>query len=1198
MSFAIQQELQQVGRTLSAWQAQTRGAVWIAAALLALWAFALTDLFLQYEQAGRLVTWLILVGLCAAGAWMIAMALKRKRTVQGIAARIERAFPKLDNHLINFVQFLDQGGDDSMKQAYLARGVPEWAGFNIGILKDRKSYWLSIGALGLAGCVMAGTLALAGPAWKNAVLRIVNPFSPRPPATLAHIRAVTPGDAAVLIGSSVSLACEATGKSGQPVTLELWPKDDKKSVIKMGKIAGTDTQSFPYRIPKISTETEYRFTVGDAYGKRHTIRVLPPLAFKKITLNVIPPPYTALEKRFFDGIAEDIVIPEGSHLNLIVRCNRPLKDALVTGQDEEELSMDSPDKGETWTADLEVTTAAPLELLAADKDDWKAGTSIKFQLLPDKPPAVRVIAPATQTVLTPGSKPDIQFEASDEYGLSRIVLERIPADAKADTPGAPVKEWTLTDGDTLLATNWNEAVPMPPNGQPLAFRLTAYDNCPPAIGGPRKAQSPPIVFASTLARDAAKKEKESADKTQAALADLVALQKKNLDDTTKLNAIVDVAEAAQWTEVSTVQKQIRALAGKLLVDPRKPMGTLTDSLKELYTGAMQEVIDSLERIPTTEKDGKAALSRKSVLLEDRILRTLTRVETGVEKSKPNREITGLLALLEALVHGQTGALDQTKALGAKTIEVGKTLLDKQEGLYTDTSAFVQRCRAESQSLAVNEPDFAKLAAQVADGCESRKVAANMLRAVEQLENKAPSAAVPLQSDALKALEEFQKLMSQWRSADATNTMAQAKEALGDAKEKLEKMMDVQAKVLDSIREVKRQKDASGDKKRDAMEEEAEEIDNAMQEAMLQIATDLQVLPELPVANDVVDDVFQIFEENRQIKGSEKTKKAEELGLQKEDMITDLLEKMKDTKKRIDDMESWLTPKPDSKKRDIESFDKAEMPEIPLVPLPSEMEDIIGDLLKQEEEQEKKSDDSTGNQSLADAAMGWDVAQGEWTTYDAKGKSGNERPDHKEQDGRSTVGRQGQSDGETAAGSGKINEGDENIEKRMTQDKGQSGQVQEEGHAKAKATGGGKGSGYGDELGMAGTGDRRDSQVQKGSEKGMQAMLRRNAEALYARASMSHIKTGSLDEVVKNMRLAEDAEARNAPIRQIREYQRRAVAALKKCKTELGAGVLPGDLDGDLSVPPIEDQLAGASDEAPANYRDLVADYFKSLNTAP
>jgi hypothetical protein len=226
--------------------------------------------------------------------------------------------------------------------------------------------------------------------------------------------------------------------------------------------------------------------------------------------------------------------------------------------------------------------------------------------------------------------------------------------------------------------------------------------------------------------------------------------------------------------------------------------------------------------------------------------------------------------------------------------------------------------------------------------------------------------------------------------------------------------------------------------------------------------------------------------------------------------------------------------------------------------------------------------------------GWDTMEGEYANFSGKGKSANTEPNHKDQDGRSLVGRQGMSDGETVAGSGKINKGDDNLDKRITRDKSQSGQVQEDGHSKAKATGGGKSSGYGDEKGMAGQGPRRDSTVNKPSELGQQVLLRRNAEAVFAQANLQHLRTGQLNKAIKHMRQAEDALVKGLPIQEVSEFQRRAVAALKATQVELSSGFTKQSVQNAAATARLDDQFASTADEAPTQYRDLVAEYFKTL----
>lgn len=1191
----LQNELTRIGQILNRWQAEIRAVLLIACALGSLWLLTLSDLVFRYQRAGRLIAWLLLVAGAAVGLWYIVAALRSKRTSCGVAARLEHAFPKLDNHLINTLQFSQRANADPMEQQYVERNSLDWSVVKVNALRNRKTQWRAYAMLFLACLTLIATGAWVGGAWNNAMVRMLNPFSPRAPTTLAIIHSVTPGNTAILKGASLALACKVSGKKGQMVYLDLWPEDDKRNVMKLARLTGNSEETYGYQIPRIATGYQYRFRAGDAVSERFTVQALPPLAFSRMEVTVTPPSPARLSVKRFDGLTDTPAIHQNSILAIDMKCNRELSTATLTITNL--VSLLSPDRGQTWSGQVVLASTRPIVITARDAYGATAETTLKIEFIPDAAPAIRVIAPTARTRLTTGASPRIQWEISDDFGLTSVRLETIAVQDKSTgqdiAPGGQVQVWPL-DGARSFATNWNgEGFPFSMT-EPLAFRIVAVDNR--AGGEPNRTTSPPIVFEWSTPKDAASQNKAAAIKLAETMKGLVERQRENLEKTIKLEAVQQTAKPSEWQDTSQAQQVIKQIAGLLIADPKKPLGTLTEPVRKLHFGAMTEVIDVLARIPKAEPTKKPILSQRAIALETQILRVLTCTESGLDTVKRNQEITGLLGQLDALVKGQDTALTQTKAGITNAVNLSAALVAKQDRLAVDLKEFVQNCRTEAKTLTASEMAFSKLLTQVADGCESNKLSSLMLKAAECLQNKQPALAIPPQSLTLAALIEFQNLFNGWRIQEATQKAADMRAALQEASKKMDKLIELESKSVDAVRETLRQEDKSK-KPLDDLEEEYEELHEQMMDSLLQVAADLQIFPELPVGNDLVEDVFLIYEEVKQIPGSENAA-INEFGLQKEDWILAINEALKDTKERMDDMEMWLGADADNNKRITENFDQAEMPPVPIIPMATEMEDIISDLAKAEEEMEKNAEDSATNQSAADAPMGWKTAEGEWVNYSAKGKSGNTRPDHKEQDGRSIVGREGMADGETAAGSGKINEGDEKIDKRITQDSSQSGQVQEEGHTKAKATGGGKGSGYGDELGMAGSGPRRDSKIQQGSELGLQAMLRRNAQALYARSELSHVRTGSLDEAIRWMQQAEDAIAKGYPIQQVREFQRRAVASLKKTQTELGGTVMDSADSAAPGRPPIDEQLAGVRDEAPAAYRELVSAYFKSLSAAP
>jgi hypothetical protein len=522
------------------------------------------------------------------------------------------------------------------------------------------------------------------------------------------------------------------------------------------------------------------------------------------------------------------------------------------------------------------------------------------------------------------------------------------------------------------------------------------------------------------------------------------------------------------------------------------------------------------------------------------------------------------------------------------------MAEKQDGLAEDVSDFVKSCRTEAVALQAQDTNFAAVVVQVADTCESAKVKEDMLRAAESLEKNEPAAALPVEERCLSTLEKLWRLMNKWQAAEAAKRTAEMAGALHEAGERMAKIEKLEAALIEAMRMVEVQKDRS-DAKKDMLEEEIEELKTNIKDALLQIPKDLHIYPELSVANELVEDVYSVFEDVTQVKGSEQitAESAQEMGVLKPE---ELLEQMKKAEGRIDEMEMWLGEKPDSIKFNQEAFDREEMPKMALDALPTALEDLIGDLLKEQPDLAEAADDSGTNIGMPEPPPpGWEVAEGPIESFGAQGKSGNQVPDHKEQSGRSLVGRQGQAIGETAAGSGTISEGDKNIEKRITPEPLQSGQVQADGKADTVSTGGGKqGSGAADGQGMAGAGaNRRMDSAAKGSAKGLESLMART-EALHVKASLFNMRTESLEDAAHHMRQANDAVAAGLPIRQVKEHQRDALAALKQARTELGSGV-SGSLGQGRGKMPVEDAVENAAENAPTAYRDLVGEYFKSLS---
>jgi hypothetical protein len=1188
----IREQLRILGHKLNRWSAELRLAAGLAVLLVVLDGLALSDILFQYGFTGRLVAWGVLVLLAGVLAWILVRVLWRRPVPEAVAVCVEQAFPQLDNHLINFLLFASSGRSNPFTEEYLKRDIPHWSGLDFRLMRDRRR--LRRAQAALAGALLLSLIPWlpAGRAWPVAVWRIVNPFSAVAPASLTRILCVTPGEVSVPQGANVTVACQVGGREGHAVWLDVFPADGLKKTYGLGLLKGRGVEGFSNTLFKVSSTTRYRFRAGDAFAPDwYCISPRPPLAFASVLLKVVPPPYMAVAPRKYDAQAANIDIPEGSAVAFAVKCNAPVRTVTLSGPGQSAAQFRTGEAG-NWEATCIVTNGSTFTLAAVGVNGEKSETTIGYHVSPDTPPVLTLKYPRQRVDLMPGSAPAIEFKVTDDYGLDEVAIEQSSGEEDAAAPKVLKSYKWVTSRSREFSTLWRGDIRKAAGSGTLTLRVVARDIHP---GSRQVTVSPALVFTLDPASVAAEKQAERAQKTKTDLNHALAVQRENIDRTRELQRTLAATTAEQWGAVAARQETVREIIRQLLEKGGGlGLGNLLVPVRKLYAAELSGVIPLLRGVPSLRDEGdRPKQAARALSMEEKILRQLTFAEEGARRAGVAGRNSGLTGLLDGIMARQDKVIRTTSQCASQGVAVASTVIDEQDGLGSDVTGFITMCRADAEALKGDDGDYAAFLGSVAVSCEEGKITSDMLRAAEKLEKNALREALPHEQEALRKVAAERRKFDEMKARGEREQNEEMIGALETAKVKLDKLMALEKKLNAEMDAVEAQRDKSG-KPADTMEADFAEIRGNLKEAMLQIPRDLDVFAHLNVGNDMVEDIHSVFEEVTQKQDSEKADESEvkEKAVAKREYLADDMEKVK---QRIDDCESWLKKIPDNQKVTVESADKQEMPEgVALTPLQTEAEDIIGDLLKEDKKKQDLDNDGAINAAMPDMEMGGDITEGDTTTFSAKGKSGNETPDHKEQDGRSKVGRQGMSIGEAAAGSGTIGKGDKDMEARRTQDPTQSGQVKADGQADTKATGGGKlGSGKADGMGMGGGKTRMDS-TEAGSPEDFMSLMAKRADGAYIQASMKGLRADSLKSAAHHIRQAADAISKGAPIGQVAGLRRKAVADLKIAKTELGRESSVA-LDGRASTSMLDDIMEESPDEAPPQYRDLVSEYYMKLN---
>ena len=214
--------------------------------------------------------------------------------------------------------------------------------------------------------------------------------------------------------------------------------------------------------------------------------------------------------------------------------------------------------------------------------------------------------------------------------------------------------------------------------------------------------------------------------------------------------------------------------------------------------------------------------------------------------------------------------------------------------------------------------------------------------------------------------------------------------------------------------------------------------------MGEVHSDLSKLPEQDFADPSM--AKELVEIQTELKMAEDalTKKSVDIAVPLEQLGYERAEELKTN------LEKWLPDTPDREKWSQEESLTDKDKEAPMAELPSELEDIVGELMEQEEDLIDETEDvSSSAADSLDKGAGWDAMDGPISNMSAKGVTGNRLPNTSEIGGRSGEGRQGKSSGEFV-GDEAVGKGGRKTPSRLTPDPVVKGQIKD--HNKQRPAG--------------------------------------------------------------------------------------------------------------------------------------------------
>ncbi len=403
-----------------------RGMMLAAAALIAMMlvAIALDWQFVFFNHELRAALTVSILSLAAAIAFIAGLIpLARSRRLEQVAETVDRAVPKLEERWSTVTELSRSEDPPEIVGArpLIAQVAREAQDAHQQVIPSQimpagKLRW---SALGLAAIfiVLAATAALA-PLQTVTLLRRF--WAPWANVSLTTVKALT-GDRIIAKGEPLELKASVTGRHRPTATLLLrGPKAEESLELACPEKTG---ESITWKLNAVKDDFAYQFRCGDGETPWHVVKAVDRPDLANAEMRIVPPAYSKLPPADFKTLPAGYQALEGSRLELALLPNKPLTlmNLKLTDKTSRTLTQ-AHDRWYRFGAELhENLTLTPLM-----KDQYgltnPAPPICNIEVYQDQAPQAQIVSPTDQIQARPDDKLTINFQASDDFGLSKAEL--------------------------------------------------------------------------------------------------------------------------------------------------------------------------------------------------------------------------------------------------------------------------------------------------------------------------------------------------------------------------------------------------------------------------------------------------------------------------------------------------------------------------------------------------------------------------------------------------------------------------------------------------------------------------------------------------------------------------------------------------------------------------------------------------------
>ncbi|MDZ7714586.1 MAG: DUF4175 family protein [Balneolaceae bacterium] len=298
---------------------------------------------------------------------------------------------------------------------------------------------------------------------------------------------IDPGDIVLEQGSPFSPTITFEGPMPDNLNLAFKTNIEKSYRSRPAHTVDSSTASFSALTP--TTSGTYYFEMDGFESKKYKVNVQLLPRFKTLSVNVDPPAYTNLESTTYQYPFSNIKAYKGSDISITGTANKDLSSLnLIKSVKNDTLDISTKD-GRNFSYNFELFSNDTLSFSMQDSVGLNNKNRFEFVITPqeDEAPFVQIVQPESNLEMqTPEDLP-VEFEASDDFGLTSAVLKYELKKAFRESPETGSKKLQVPSLNSTGNFIWKISELNANPRDVLSYWIEVTDN--DAINGSKKARS-------------------------------------------------------------------------------------------------------------------------------------------------------------------------------------------------------------------------------------------------------------------------------------------------------------------------------------------------------------------------------------------------------------------------------------------------------------------------------------------------------------------------------------------------------------------------------------------------------------------------------------------------------------------------------------------------------------------------------------